>query len=85
MHRRLSFTLQGHSTVQRRKRSAHMIDYIRMIYVNIQYLYGVLKFNCIFFVLQMRSACVRALTRIFKVSDLNNDGILNDHELTFFR
>uniref|UniRef100_A0A8C1XUU1 Ras homolog family member T1 n=1 Tax=Cyprinus carpio TaxID=7962 RepID=A0A8C1XUU1_CYPCA len=34
---------------------------------------------------EMRSACVRALTRIFKVSDLDNDGILNDHELTFFQ
>uniref|UniRef100_A0A8C1MSY7 Ras homolog family member T1 n=1 Tax=Cyprinus carpio TaxID=7962 RepID=A0A8C1MSY7_CYPCA len=34
---------------------------------------------------EMRSACVRALARIFKVSDLDNDGILNDHELTFFQ
>ncbi len=48
-------------------------------------MYCVLKFNCILFVLQMRSACVRSLTRIFKVSDLDNDGILNDHELTFFQ
>ncbi|TRY56363.1 hypothetical protein DNTS_034964 [Danionella cerebrum] len=34
---------------------------------------------------EMRTACVRALTRIFKVSDLDNDGILNDLELTFFQ
>ncbi|XP_039516920.1 mitochondrial Rho GTPase 1b isoform X3 [Pimephales promelas] len=34
---------------------------------------------------EMRSACVRALTRIFKVSDLDNNGVLNDHELTFFQ
>lgn len=33
----------------------------------------------------MRPACVRALTRIFKVSDLDNNGILNDYELTFFQ
>uniref|UniRef100_A0A672QN95 Ras homolog family member T1 n=1 Tax=Sinocyclocheilus grahami TaxID=75366 RepID=A0A672QN95_SINGR len=31
------------------------------------------------------SACVRVLTRIFKVSDLDNNGILNDYELTFFQ
>uniref|UniRef100_A0A673K0H6 Ras homolog family member T1 n=1 Tax=Sinocyclocheilus rhinocerous TaxID=307959 RepID=A0A673K0H6_9TELE len=34
---------------------------------------------------EMRSACVRALTRIFKVSNLDNNGILNDYELTFFQ
>ncbi|XP_030637130.1 mitochondrial Rho GTPase 1b isoform X1 [Chanos chanos] len=34
---------------------------------------------------EMRPACVRALTRIFKVSDLDNDGILNDNELNFFQ
>ncbi|KAK7929946.1 hypothetical protein WMY93_006341 [Mugilogobius chulae] len=33
----------------------------------------------------MRSMCVKALTRIFKVSDLDNDGILNDNELNFFQ
>ena len=35
--------------------------------------------------LQMKPACLRALTRIFKVSDLDNDGILNDNELNFFQ
>uniref|UniRef100_A0A674ELM2 Mitochondrial Rho GTPase n=1 Tax=Salmo trutta TaxID=8032 RepID=A0A674ELM2_SALTR len=30
-------------------------------------------------------ACIKALTRIFKVSDLDNDGILNDNELNFFQ
>lgn len=34
---------------------------------------------------QMKSLCVKALTRIFKVSDLDNDGILNDNELNFFQ
>lgn len=33
----------------------------------------------------MKSLCVKALSRIFKVSDLDNDGILNDKELTFFQ
>uniref|UniRef100_A0A3B4A3D5 Mitochondrial Rho GTPase n=1 Tax=Periophthalmus magnuspinnatus TaxID=409849 RepID=A0A3B4A3D5_9GOBI len=33
----------------------------------------------------MRTLCVKALTRIFKVSDLDNDGILNDNELNFFQ
>nr|XP_021332570.1 mitochondrial Rho GTPase 1 isoform X4 [Danio rerio] len=33
----------------------------------------------------MRTACVLALTRIFKVSDSDNDGVLNDNELTFFQ
>lgn len=33
----------------------------------------------------MKPLCVKALTRIFKVSDLDNDGILNDHELNFFQ
>uniref|UniRef100_A0A3Q4B1U7 Miro domain-containing protein n=1 Tax=Mola mola TaxID=94237 RepID=A0A3Q4B1U7_MOLML len=33
----------------------------------------------------MKSLCVKALTRIFKVSDLDNDGILNDNELDFFQ
>lgn len=33
----------------------------------------------------MKSLCVKALTRIFKVSDLDNDGILNDNELNFFQ
>uniref|UniRef100_A0A674ELB8 Mitochondrial Rho GTPase n=1 Tax=Salmo trutta TaxID=8032 RepID=A0A674ELB8_SALTR len=34
---------------------------------------------------QMKLACIKALTRIFKVSDLDNDGILNDNELNFFQ
>ncbi|XP_048103409.1 mitochondrial Rho GTPase 1b isoform X5 [Alosa alosa] len=34
---------------------------------------------------EMKVACLRALTRIFKVSDLDNDGILNDNELNFFQ
>lgn len=34
---------------------------------------------------QMKPFCVKALTRIFKVSDLDNDGILNDNELNFFQ
>ncbi|CAF90509.1 unnamed protein product, partial [Tetraodon nigroviridis] len=34
---------------------------------------------------RMKSLCVKALTRIFKVSDLDNDGILNDSELNFFQ
>ncbi|KAM8843425.1 mitochondrial Rho GTPase 1-A-like isoform 1-T1 [Synchiropus picturatus] len=33
----------------------------------------------------MKSLCVKALTRIFKVSDLDNDGVLNDNELNFFQ
>uniref|UniRef100_A0A8D3C0N7 Ras homolog family member T1 n=1 Tax=Scophthalmus maximus TaxID=52904 RepID=A0A8D3C0N7_SCOMX len=33
----------------------------------------------------VRLLCVKALTRIFKVSDLDNDGILNDNELNFFQ
>lgn len=34
---------------------------------------------------QMKPSCVKALTRIFKISDLDNDGILNDNELNFFQ
>ncbi|XP_062852640.1 LOW QUALITY PROTEIN: mitochondrial Rho GTPase 1b [Trichomycterus rosablanca] len=34
---------------------------------------------------EMKPGCVRALTRIFKISDLDNDGILNDNELNFFQ
>ncbi|XP_060774044.1 mitochondrial Rho GTPase 1b [Neoarius graeffei] len=34
---------------------------------------------------QMKPACVRALTRVFKISDLDNNGILNDNELNFFQ
>lgn len=34
---------------------------------------------------QIKPSCVKALTRIFKVSDLDNDGILNDNELNFFQ
>ncbi len=33
------------------------------------------------FILQMKPSCIKALTRIFKISDLDNDGILNDNEL----
>uniref|UniRef100_A0A3P9HKS5 Mitochondrial Rho GTPase n=1 Tax=Oryzias latipes TaxID=8090 RepID=A0A3P9HKS5_ORYLA len=33
----------------------------------------------------MKPLCVKALARIFKVSDLDNDGILNDNELNFFQ
>uniref|UniRef100_A0A8C5FCR4 Mitochondrial Rho GTPase n=1 Tax=Gadus morhua TaxID=8049 RepID=A0A8C5FCR4_GADMO len=33
----------------------------------------------------MKPLCVKALTRIFKVSDLDNDGILNDNQLNFFQ
>uniref|UniRef100_A0AAQ5WYT8 Mitochondrial Rho GTPase n=1 Tax=Amphiprion ocellaris TaxID=80972 RepID=A0AAQ5WYT8_AMPOC len=33
----------------------------------------------------MKQLCIKALTRIFKVSDLDNDGILNDNELNFFQ
>uniref|UniRef100_A0A7N9AR10 Mitochondrial Rho GTPase n=1 Tax=Mastacembelus armatus TaxID=205130 RepID=A0A7N9AR10_9TELE len=33
----------------------------------------------------MKPLCVKALTRIFKVSDLDNDGTLNDNELNFFQ
>ncbi|KAG7268192.1 hypothetical protein CRUP_029807 [Coryphaenoides rupestris] len=34
---------------------------------------------------EMKPSCVKSLTRIFKVSDLDNDGILNDNELNFFQ
>lgn len=34
---------------------------------------------------QLKPSCIKALTRIFKVSDLDNDGILNDNELNFFQ
>ncbi|XP_055758892.1 mitochondrial Rho GTPase 1-A-like isoform X3 [Salvelinus fontinalis] len=34
---------------------------------------------------RMKPACIKALTRIFKISDLDNDGILNDNELNFFQ
>ncbi|CAB1342417.1 unnamed protein product [Coregonus sp. 'balchen'] len=34
---------------------------------------------------EMKLSCIKALTRIFKVSDLDNDGILNDKELNFFQ
>uniref|UniRef100_A0A8C8GM12 Ras homolog family member T1 n=1 Tax=Oncorhynchus tshawytscha TaxID=74940 RepID=A0A8C8GM12_ONCTS len=48
------------------------------------------KSNCVIILLigldsQMKPACIKALTRIFKVSDLDNDGILNDNELNFFQ
>uniref|UniRef100_A0A673NHR7 Mitochondrial Rho GTPase n=1 Tax=Sinocyclocheilus rhinocerous TaxID=307959 RepID=A0A673NHR7_9TELE len=34
---------------------------------------------------EMKPSCIKALTRIFKISDLDNDGILNDNELNFFQ
>ncbi|XP_035261936.1 mitochondrial Rho GTPase 1b isoform X2 [Anguilla anguilla] len=34
---------------------------------------------------EMKPPCVKSLTRIFKVSDLDNDGVLNDNELNFFQ
>ncbi len=37
------------------------------------------------FILQMKPSCIKALTCIFKISDLDNDGILNDNELNFFQ
>lgn len=46
---------------------------------------ALLNFDLCFSRCQMKSLCVKALTRIFKVSDLDNDGILNDHELNFFQ
>lgn len=36
-------------------------------------------------VLQLKPSCIKALTRIFKISDLDNDGTLNDSELNFFQ
>lgn len=33
----------------------------------------------------MKPACIKALTRIFKISDQDNDGTLNDAELNFFQ
>ncbi len=43
----------------------------------------ILLFVC--FLKQLKPSCIKALTRIFKVSDLDNDGILNDNELNFFQ
>ncbi|XP_058845713.1 mitochondrial Rho GTPase 1 isoform X2 [Acipenser ruthenus] len=34
---------------------------------------------------EMKPACIKALTRIFKITDQDNDGILNDAELNFFQ
>ncbi|XP_078257580.1 mitochondrial Rho GTPase 1 isoform X4 [Rhinoraja longicauda] len=34
---------------------------------------------------EIKPACIKALTRIFKISDQDNDGILNDAELNFFQ
>nr|XP_014342588.1 PREDICTED: mitochondrial Rho GTPase 1 isoform X1 [Latimeria chalumnae] len=34
---------------------------------------------------EMKPPCIKALTRIFKISDQDNDGILNDAELNFFQ
>lgn len=33
----------------------------------------------------MKPACIKALTRIFRISDQDNDGTLNDAELNFFQ
>ena len=41
--------------------------------------------NYISSLLQLKPSCIKSLTRIFKVSDLDNDGILNDNELNFFQ
>lgn len=51
----------------------------------LQYAFVKGNFRFPFFDSQMKSLCVKALTRIFKVSDLDNDGILNDNELNFFQ
>uniref|UniRef100_A0A8C4QJ09 Mitochondrial Rho GTPase 2 n=1 Tax=Eptatretus burgeri TaxID=7764 RepID=A0A8C4QJ09_EPTBU len=34
---------------------------------------------------QLKPECVRALTRVFRICDLDNDGLLNDTELNFFQ
>uniref|UniRef100_A0AAX7SWM7 Mitochondrial Rho GTPase n=1 Tax=Astatotilapia calliptera TaxID=8154 RepID=A0AAX7SWM7_ASTCA len=34
---------------------------------------------------ELKPSCIKALTRIFKISDLDNDGTLNDSELNFFQ
>uniref|UniRef100_M4AIU3 Mitochondrial Rho GTPase n=1 Tax=Xiphophorus maculatus TaxID=8083 RepID=M4AIU3_XIPMA len=34
---------------------------------------------------ELKPSCIKALTRIFKISDLDNDGVLNDNELNFFQ
>uniref|UniRef100_A0A673A9L4 Mitochondrial Rho GTPase n=1 Tax=Sphaeramia orbicularis TaxID=375764 RepID=A0A673A9L4_9TELE len=34
---------------------------------------------------ELKPSCIKSLTRIFKVSDLDNDGVLNDNELNFFQ
>uniref|UniRef100_A0A8C7YQZ5 Mitochondrial Rho GTPase n=1 Tax=Oryzias sinensis TaxID=183150 RepID=A0A8C7YQZ5_9TELE len=34
---------------------------------------------------ELKLSCIKALTRIFKITDLDNDGILNDNELNFFQ
>uniref|UniRef100_A0A3B3VWL1 Ras homolog family member T1a n=1 Tax=Poecilia latipinna TaxID=48699 RepID=A0A3B3VWL1_9TELE len=33
---------------------------------------------------KLKPSCIKALARIFKISDLNNDGVLNDDELNLF-
>jgi len=38
-----------------------------------------------FCVLQLTENCRKGLTRIFKLCDLDNDGVLNDHELNRFQ
>ncbi|XP_078713265.1 mitochondrial Rho GTPase 1-like isoform X4 [Lampetra fluviatilis] len=34
---------------------------------------------------QLRPGCVKALTRIFRISDQDNDGLLNDTEINYFQ
>ncbi|XP_061425953.1 mitochondrial Rho GTPase 1-like isoform X1 [Lethenteron reissneri] len=34
---------------------------------------------------ELKPACIKALTRIFRISDQDNDGVLNDTELNFFQ
>ena len=39
--------------------------------------------NCLFF--QLTEKCKKALIRIFKICDIDNDGLLNDQELNGFQ
>lgn len=43
------------------------------------------KNNIIIILLQLTEKCKRALTRIFKICDLDGDGILDDYEVTMFQ
>lgn len=38
-----------------------------------------------YFFLQLTEKCKRALTRIFKICDLDGDGLLDDYEVTMFQ